>query len=104
MKNTQGSISGARIESVTGRLIQNDPRGIAATRVVLLPIMKPCWGDSFKLCWSVSGRSEKVRQTSAIASSSTNAGAPSLMTTFILRESLNRPLISSSESGSPRTL
>ena len=50
MRKTQGSIFGARIERATDGLIQNDPRGIAATRVVLLSIMKPCWGDSLKLC------------------------------------------------------
>ena len=50
MRKTQGSIFGARIDCATGGLIQNDPRGIAATRVVLLSIMKPCWGDSLKLC------------------------------------------------------
>lgn len=90
--------------SGTGPLIQNDPRGVAATRVVPLPIMKPCSGDAFKLCESVCGGSGRVRQTSAIASSSTNAGEPSLMTTLIFRASLNRPLISSSESGSPMFL
>lgn len=50
MRNAQGGTWGVRTESVTDLLIQNDPRGCAATRVVLLSTMKPCWGDSFKLC------------------------------------------------------
>ena len=43
----------------------------------------------------------QVRQTPAMASCSINVGAPSRSTTRILRLSLKRPLIISSESGSP---
>jgi len=49
VKNTQGGTWGARTERVADLLMQNDPRGSAATRVILLSIMKPCWGDPFKL-------------------------------------------------------